>query len=76
MLASFPGSPHAQATESWVRPGNEATAMDSAINLGDSISMQVMLQDSSLQLPSSVLVRPLPSHALLLGTGVGSPPGE
>ena len=35
MVASFPGSPRAQATESWVGPGNEATAMDSAVNLGD-----------------------------------------
>ena len=35
MVALFPGSPCAQATESWVGPGNEATAMDSAINLGD-----------------------------------------
>ena len=35
MVASFPGSPCAQATKSWVGPGNGATAMDSAINLGD-----------------------------------------
>ena len=43
-------------------------AKDSAVNLGDCISMQVVLLDSSLQLPSSVLVRPSPSDALLLGT--------
>ena len=65
-----------QATESWVGPGNEATAMDGAVNLGDFFSMQVMLLDSSQQLPSSVLVRPSLSGALLLGTRVGSPPGE
>ena len=35
---------------------------------GDSISPQVMLLDSSLQLPPPVLVIPSPSHALLLGT--------
>ena len=50
--------------------------MDSGVNLGDCISMQVMLLDSSLQLPSSVLVIPSPSDALLLGTRVGSPLGE
>ena len=64
-----------QATESWVGPGNEATAMDGAVNLGDFFSMQVMLLDSSQQLPSSVLVSPSLSDALLLGTRVGSPPG-
>ena len=76
MVASFPGSARAQATESWVGPGNEATAMDSAVNLGDCFSMQVMLLGSSQQLPSSVLVRPSPSGALLLGTRVGPLPGE
>ena len=35
MVALFPGSLRAQVTESWVGPGNEATAMDSAVNLGD-----------------------------------------
>ena len=75
MVALFPSSPRAQATESWVGPGNEATAMDDAVNLGDCISMQVMLLGSSQQLPSSVLVRPSPSDALLLGARVGSPPG-
>ena len=35
MVALFPGSTRARVTESWVGPGNEATAMDSAVNLGD-----------------------------------------
>ena len=51
-------------------------AKERAINLGNSISMQVMLLDSSLQLPPPVLVGPSLSGALLLGTRVGSPPGE
>ena len=40
------------------------------------ISFQVMLLHSSLQLPPPVLVIPSPSDVLLLGTWVGTPPGE
>ena len=39
-------------------------------------SLQVMLLDSSLDLPPPVLVVPLSSDVLLLGTGMGTPFGE
>ena len=38
--------------------------------------MQVMLLDSSVHLSPPVLVIPLPSDVMLLGTGMGSPSGE